>query len=356
MRSLLAAGHRGERARAGANPFDDEHGEGETRATEDAMRPTNPFDADPEAARATQEPPQQPAVARTREAAAVSERSKRVLEEASRLQAQFGTLDEALAKVKAAYDQLPFEASSSGAATLRPKMADDIAAATSAAASMRKRVDKLREDAAGEEQGSPTARQASMLADAFQRRLAAFLGQLGALKKLARDREARLLERRAYAAFGERLAAGEADKLLDSAGVDGGAAVELMLRQAVHDAPQTSGSRQGRTATALAEVRGAHADADQRLSDAMALEQSLNELYQMFLDMAALVDAQGDELNSIAKNVESSIDYTRKGNVEVARAKHLQKSVLRKRCCFWVAVALTIAVVVLIVLLMTALL
>lgn len=290
---------------------------------------------------------------RAAESSASARACEWVTTDASAIQALFQPLNETIARVTDAYEQLPFEPTSAGAAALRRRMADDVAGASASAATLKSRIDKLKRDAGSLAPESAAARQAATFVGSFQRRLAAFLTQLGTLKKLAREREAKILERRAYAAFGERLASGEAETLLDDAGADGGAAAELVLRQAVRDAPKGSASENGqRTAAALAQIRGARVDADARLGEALALEASLNDLYALFLDMATLVDAQGEQLNSVAVHVASSVAYTHSANVELARAKHLQKSVLRKRCAFsWICVAIVGVVVAIVVVL-----
>jgi syntaxin 1B/2/3 len=62
------------------------------------------------------------------------------------------------------------------------------------------------------------------------------------------------------------------------------------------------------------------------------LEASINELHQLFVDMAILVEAQGELINQIEKNVESATNYTRQGVKQLEQANKLQKKSRKKMC------------------------
>ena len=50
------------------------------------------------------------------------------------------------------------------------------------------------------------------------------------------------------------------------------------------------------------------------------LEQSVQELHQMFMDLAYLVEAQGDMLNNIQHNVQNAASYIDEGNAALVEA------------------------------------
>eukprot|EP00898_Chlorokybus_atmophyticus_P002272 jgi/Chlat1/3045/Chrsp208S03298 len=56
------------------------------------------------------------------------------------------------------------------------------------------------------------------------------------------------------------------------------------------------------------------------------LERKLLELHQIFLDMAVLVEAQGDLLDNIEAQVAKSVDYVEQATKHLTRAKAFQKS------------------------------
>ncbi len=48
------------------------------------------------------------------------------------------------------------------------------------------------------------------------------------------------------------------------------------------------------------------------------------ELHQIFLDMAVLVEAQGEKLDNIQKQVERGADYVQTGTEAIVDAKKIQ--------------------------------
>ncbi|WOL14027.1 hypothetical protein Cni_G22807 [Canna indica] len=76
------------------------------------------------------------------------------------------------------------------------------------------------------------------------------------------------------------------------------------------------------------------------------IEKSLLDLHQVFLDMAALVEAQGHQLNSIESHVAHASSFVRRGTVELETAKEYQKS-SRKCVCIGVIAAAVIIVILL---------
>jgi len=65
--------------------------------------------------------------------------------------------------------------------------------------------------------------------------------------------------------------------------------------------------------------------------DILKLEQSVNELHQLFVDMALLIETQGDIINRIEYNVHSATEYVKAGRQEVEDAIVLQKKSRKKQ-------------------------
>ena len=70
---------------------------------------------------------------------------------------------------------------------------------------------------------------------------------------------------------------------------------------------------------------------EDKYQDIKALEQSVAELHQMFLDFALLVDRQGEALNNIELQVRQAVDHVEDGNKEVFESIELQKSIRKKQ-------------------------
>ncbi|KAI3714079.1 hypothetical protein L1987_72669 [Smallanthus sonchifolius] len=62
------------------------------------------------------------------------------------------------------------------------------------------------------------------------------------------------------------------------------------------------------------------------------IEKNLIELHQIFLDMAVLVEAQGQQLNDIESHVAHASSFVRLGAEQIVEAKELQKSSRRCTC------------------------
>ncbi|KAG5551880.1 hypothetical protein RHGRI_010104 [Rhododendron griersonianum] len=75
------------------------------------------------------------------------------------------------------------------------------------------------------------------------------------------------------------------------------------------------------------------------------IEKNLMELHQVFLDMAALVEAQGQQLNNIESHVAHASSFVRRGTEQLQEARVYQKS-SRKWTC--IAIGLGACVLVLI--------
>ncbi|KAK9706447.1 hypothetical protein RND81_07G125100 [Saponaria officinalis] len=77
------------------------------------------------------------------------------------------------------------------------------------------------------------------------------------------------------------------------------------------------------------------------------IEKNLIELHQVFLDMAALVEAQGQQLNNIESHVAHASSFVRRGTDQLEEAHEYQKS-SRK----WYCVAILAFIILIVVLLL----
>ncbi|MBA0811908.1 hypothetical protein Gohar_025921 [Gossypium harknessii] len=82
------------------------------------------------------------------------------------------------------------------------------------------------------------------------------------------------------------------------------------------------------------------------------IEKNLIELHQIFLDMAALVEAQGQQLNDIESHVAHASSFVRRGTEQLQEAREHQKN-SRKWMCIAILAAILLIIVILIPLLPT---
>jgi t-SNARE complex subunit (syntaxin) len=94
------------------------------------------------------------------------------------------------------------------------------------------------------------------------------------------------------------------------------------------------------------QIKTTYAKVAGKYQDVVALEASVAELHQMFLDFALLTEQQGELLDQIEFQVKQAADYVEDGNVDVHEAVEYQKSI-RKKQCIIIMVVMVAAVVIL---------
>lgn len=93
-------------------------------------------------------------------------------------------------------------------------------------------------------------------------------------------------------------------------------------------------------------VREVYLNVQDKYADVIRLEQSVAELHQMFLDLALLVEQQGEMLDQIEFQVRTAANYVEQGNNEVSKALKSQKSARNKKCCLlFVGLAIVLVIV-----------
>mmetsp|Transcript_9216 Transcript_9216/g.34625 ORF Transcript_9216/g.34625 Transcript_9216/m.34625 type:complete len:236 (-) Transcript_9216:223-930(-) len=93
------------------------------------------------------------------------------------------------------------------------------------------------------------------------------------------------------------------------------------------------------------DIKNAYQNVEDKYQDVLALEASIAEIYQMFLDFALVVDQQGEMLDHIETQVKSAADYIEDGNQDMETAIELQKSI-RKKMCFVLVLLIIIGIVI----------
>ncbi|KAM4745265.1 syntaxin-2 [Anableps anableps] len=96
-------------------------------------------------------------------------------------------------------------------------------------------------------------------------------------------------------------------------------------------------------------TRQALNEIESRHQDIMRLESSIRELHAMFMDMAMLVETQGDMVNNIENNVSNAAEYIYRAKEETKKAVRYQKKSRRKYIILAFALLILFAVIALIV-------
>ncbi|KAL0124375.1 hypothetical protein PUN28_006300 [Cardiocondyla obscurior] len=91
------------------------------------------------------------------------------------------------------------------------------------------------------------------------------------------------------------------------------------------------------------------ADIEARHADIIKLENSIRELHDMFMDMAMLVESQGEMIDRIEYHVEHAVDYVQTATQDTKKALKYQSKARRKMILIIICVLITTVILVAIV-------
>ncbi|XP_012154563.1 syntaxin 1A isoform X3 [Megachile rotundata] len=87
------------------------------------------------------------------------------------------------------------------------------------------------------------------------------------------------------------------------------------------------------------------ADIEARHADIIKLENSIRELHDMFMDMAMLVENQGEMIDRIEYHVEHAVDYVQTATQDTKKALKYQSKARRKKIMIMICLAILAVVV-----------
>ncbi|XP_023930834.1 syntaxin [Lingula anatina] len=93
------------------------------------------------------------------------------------------------------------------------------------------------------------------------------------------------------------------------------------------------------------------ADIEARHNDIIKLENSIKELHDMFMDMAMLVEQQGEMIDRIEYNVDQSVDYIETAKQDTKKAVKYQSKARRKKFLLIICCAVLLLVIIFIIIL-----
>ncbi|CDY34656.1 hypothetical protein HID58_083639 [Brassica napus] len=179
--------------------------------------------------------------------------------------------------------------------------------------------------------GSSTDRTRSSVVSGLGKKLKDLMDSFQGLRARMNDEYKETVERRYFTITGEQADEQTVDNLIASG------ESENFLQKAIQE------QGRGQIMDTISEIQERH--------DAVKeIEKNLLELHQVFLDMAALVEAQGQQLNNIESHVAKASSFVRRGTDQLQDAREYQKS-SRKWTCY----AIILFIVVFILLLIPAL-
>lgn len=241
-------------------------------------------------------------------------------------------LDKLLRKLQDAHEESKAVTKAPAMKAIKQRMEKDVDEVGKIARSVKSKIEELdRENLANRQKpgcgkGTGVDRSRTSTTMALKKKLKDKMGEFQNLRENIHQEYREVVERRVFTVTGTRADEETIDRLIETGDS------EQIFQKAIQE------QGRGQIMDTLAEIQERH--------DAVRdLERKLLELQQVFLDMAVLVDAQGEMLDNIESQVSSAVDHVQTGNTALQKAKKLQRN-SRKWMCIAIIILLIIVVII----------
>ncbi|XP_042025978.1 syntaxin-related protein KNOLLE-like [Salvia splendens] len=258
------------------------------------------------------------------------------LEEAEQVKQEMASIRDTLARLQASHEEGKSLHNPEALKTLRASVNADILSVLKRARTIRARLqdmdrsNALNRRLSGCKEGTPVDRTRSAVTNGLRKKLKELMMDFQALRQRMMTEYKETVGRRYFTVTGEHPHDEVIDKIIS--GGDGNGGEELLSR-----AIQEHG--RGKVVETVVEIQDRH-DA------AKEIEKSLLELHQIFLDMAVMVEAQGEQMDDIEHHVMNAQQYVSAGAKNLKVAKDHQRS---SRRCLCIGIILLLAIILLVV-------
>ncbi|KAG0591294.1 hypothetical protein KC19_1G164500 [Ceratodon purpureus] len=175
-------------------------------------------------------------------------------------------------------------------------------------------------------EGSSTDRTRMAITSTLKKKLKELMVDFQALRQKFQDEYREVVERRVFTVTGQKVDESVIERLIDTGDS------EQIFQKAIQE------QGRGQILDTIAEIQERH--------DAVRdIEKKLLELHQIFLDMAVLVEAQGELLDNIETQVGKAVEHIASGTTALQKAKSLQRGT-RKCMCIAIVILLVVAVII----------
>ncbi|XP_021834441.1 syntaxin-121-like [Prunus avium] len=175
--------------------------------------------------------------------------------------------------------------------------------------------------------GSSSDRTRTSVVNGLRKKLKDYMDSFNDLRQKTSSEYRETVQRRYFSVTGDNPDEKTVD-LLISTGES-----ETFLQKAIQE------QGRGRVLDTISEIQERH-------DGVKAMERNLNELHQVFMDMAVLVQAQGEQLDDIQSHVERANSYVHSGTQQLQKARFSQKNT-RKWTCYGIIILLIVAGIIL---------
>ncbi|XP_011094179.1 syntaxin-132 [Sesamum indicum] len=249
------------------------------------------------------------------------------------IEKQYEKLNTLLRKLQDAHEESKAVTKAAAMKAIKQRMNKDVDEVGKIARSIKSKIEELdRENLANRQKpgcgkGSGVDRSRTATTMALKKKFKDRMSEFQTLRENIQQEYREVVERRVFTVTGTRADEETIDRLIETGDS------EQIFQKAIHE------QGRGQVMDTLAEIQERH--------DAVRdLERKLLELQQIFMDMAVLVDAQGDMIDNIESQVSSAVDHVQSGNTALQKAKSLQRS---SRKCMCIAIIILLIIVAIIV-------
>ncbi|KAK4577304.1 hypothetical protein RGQ29_027715 [Quercus rubra] len=178
----------------------------------------------------------------------------------------------------------------------------------------------------GCEKGTGVDRARMNMTNALMKKFKELMTEFQTLRQRIQDEYREVVERRVMTVTGTRPDDETIDHLIETGNS------EQIFQKAMQEAGR------GQVLNTLEEIQERH-------DVVKEIEKKLLDLHQIYLDMAVLVEAQGEILDNIENQVTTAVDHVQRGTTVLQNAKKLQKN-SRKWMCIAIIILLVIVAVI----------
>ncbi|KAH9622943.1 hypothetical protein KSS87_016690 [Heliosperma pusillum] len=246
---------------------------------------------------------------------------------------QYEKINNLLRKLQDAHEESKAVTKAAAMKSIKQRMEKDVDEVQKIARLIKLKIEDLDKDnlsslqKAGCGKGTAIERARTTQTVQLKKKLRDKMAEFQTLRENVHDEYREVVERRVYTVTGQRADEETIDRLIETGNS------EQIFQKAIQE------QGRGQVMDTLAEIQERH--------DAVRdVERKLLELQQIFLDMAVLVDAQGDVLDNIESQVKNAVDHVSSGNTALQRAKSLQKNSRKWMCIAIIILLIIVAVIV----------
>ncbi|PON68749.1 t-SNARE [Parasponia andersonii] len=247
---------------------------------------------------------------------------------------QVDKLSGLLKKLKDANEESKSVTKASAMKAIKKRMEKDIDEVLKIARGVKAKIESLNKDnltnrqKPGCEKGTGVDRARTNMTNALTKKFRDIMTEFQTLRQRIQDEYREVVERRVITVTGTRPDEETIDHLIETGNS------EQIFQKAIQE------SGRGQVLNTLEEIQERH--------DAVKeIEKKLLDLHQIYMDMAVLVDAQGQIIDNIEIQVTNAVDHVRSGTDALQTAKSLQK---RSRKCMIISIILLLVIAIIIVL------